>query len=121
MAKLSEEAKKLIGEVRVALVATASKGGKPNVSPKGSFRVIDDEHVAFGAIVSPRTMANLRETPQLSAILFDPATRKGCRIWGKAEILGSGDLFDAMSAEYAPRGLKVEHVVKVTVEEAVIF
>ena len=30
MVRLSEEAKKAIGEIRPALVATASKSGKPN-------------------------------------------------------------------------------------------
>ena len=121
MAKLSEEAKKLIGEVGPALVATASKDGKSNVSPKGSFRVVDDEHVAFVEGGRLYTLANLRENPQLSAIVFDRATRKGCRIWGKAEILESGDLFDSISAEFAPRGMKVKHVVKVAVEEVVTF
>ena len=121
MAKLTEEAKKIISEFGPALIATASKNGKPNVSPKGSFRVLDDEHVIFANITSPRTMANLKENPQLTAIIFDRSTRKGCRIWGKAEILDSGDLFDSLSAEYAPRGMKVKHVVKVTVEEAVTF
>ena len=121
MAKLSDEAKQLIGDIRVAMVATAGKDGKPNVSPKGSFRVVDDEHVAFGDIRSPRTIANLRENPQLSAILFDPATRKGCRVWGKAEILDSGDLLEAMAAEYAPKEMKVEHVVMITVEEVATF
>lgn len=122
MAKLSEEAKKIIGELRPALVATANKDGKPNVSPKGSFRVLDDEHVIFAAIASPRTMANLRDNPQLSAIVFDAATGKGCRIWGKAEILDSGDLFDTISAEYTSRGITgVKHVVKVAVEEAITF
>ena len=121
MAKLSEEAKKIIAEFGPALIATASKEGKPNVSPKGSFRVLDDEHVIFANIASPRTMANLKQNPQLTAIIFDRSTRKGCRIWGKAEILDSGDLFDSLSAEFAPTGMKVRHLVKVTVEEAVIF
>jgi len=121
MAKLSEEAKKIIAEFGPALIATASKEGKPNVSPKGSFRVLDDEHVIFANIASPRTMANLKQNPQLTAIIFDRSTRKGCRIWGKAEILDSGDLFDSLSAEFAPMGMKVRHLVKVTVEEAVIF
>ncbi len=121
MAKLTAEAKKIIGEFGPALIATASKLGKPNVSPKGSFRVLDDEHVIFANIASPRTMANLKENPQLTAIIFDRSTRKGCRIWGKAEVLNSGDLFDTVSAEFAPRGMKVKHVVKVTVEEAAIF
>jgi len=122
MAKLSEEAKKAIGELGPSLVATASKDGKPNVSLKGSFRVLDDEHVMFADIVSPRTTANLRENPQLSAIVFDAATRKGCRIWGKAvEILASGNLFDTISAEYASKGMKVKHVVKVKVDEVITF
>jgi len=121
MARLSEEAKRMIGEVAPALIATASKEGKPNVSVKGSFRVLDDEHVVFADIASPRTMANLRENPQLSAIVFDPSTRKGCRIWGKAEILDSGDLFDSMSAEAAAMRMKVKHLVKVAVEEVVTF
>ena len=121
MAKLTEEAKKIISEFGPALIATASKEGKPNVSPKGSFRVLDDEHVIFANIASPRTMANIKENPQLTAIIFDRSTRKGCRIWGKAEIMDSGDLFDSISTEYAPRGMKVKHIVKVTVEEAATF
>ena len=122
MAKLSEEAKKLIGEYSPALVATASKNGKPNVSLKGSFRVLDDEHVIFADIASPRTVANLQENPQLSVIVFDPATCRGCRIWGKAvEILDSGSLFDTISAEFAKMKMEVKHLVKVAVDEVVTF
>jgi predicted pyridoxine 5'-phosphate oxidase superfamily flavin-nucleotide-binding protein len=121
MAKLSEEAKKIISEFGPALIATASKDGKPNVSPKGSFRILDDEHVVFANIASPRTLTNLKENPQLTAIVFDRSTRKGCRIWGKTEIVDSGDLFDTISTEYAPRGMKVKHLVMVAVEEAVTF
>ena len=121
MAKLSEEAKKIIGEFGPALIATASKEGKPNVSPKGSFRVFDDEHVIFANIASPRTMVNLKENPQLTAIVFDRSTRKGCRIWGQAEIIDSGEFFDSVSAEFAPMGMKVKHLVNVTVEEAATF
>ena len=122
MAKLSEEAKKAIAEFGAALVATASKDGKPNVSLKGSFRVLDDEHVIFADIASPRTMANLRENPQLSVMVFDPSTCKGCRVWGKTvEILDSGSLFDTISAEFTARGMKVNHIVKVAVDEVVTF
>ncbi|HEX74634.1 MAG TPA: pyridoxamine 5'-phosphate oxidase family protein [Dehalococcoidia bacterium] len=122
MAKLSEEAKKAIGELSPSVVATANKDGKPNVSLKGSFRVLDDEHILFADIASPRTTANLRENPQLSAIVFDAANRKGCRVWGKAvEILDNGNLFDTISAEYSAKGMKVKHVVKVKVDEAITF
>ena len=96
MAKLTDEAKKIIGEYGPALIATANKEGKPNVSPKGSFRVLDDDHVVFANIASPRTMTNLKENPQLTAILFDRSTRKGCRIWGKAEIIDSGKALEKL-------------------------
>ena len=66
-------------------------------------------------------MANLKENPQLTAIMLDRSSRKGCRIWGRAEILDSGNLFDSIAAEYVPQGKKVRHIVKVTVEEAATF
>ena len=121
MAKLTEEAKKLIKELYPGLVATASKDGKPNLSAKGSFRVLDDEHVAFADIASPRTMANLKENPQISVMVFSNEPRKGCRIWGKAEIVDSGDQFDAISSEYGAKGMKVKHLIKINVEEVVTF
>ena len=50
MAKLTEEAKNAIGTMRPAYVATASKTGKPNVSAKGSLRVIDGAVVIFSGV-----------------------------------------------------------------------
>jgi predicted pyridoxine 5'-phosphate oxidase superfamily flavin-nucleotide-binding protein len=120
MTKLTDEAKKAIGEIHPSLVATVSSTGKPNVSAKGSFRVLDDEHVAFADIASPRTVANIRENPQVAVICLDAATRKSCRIWGQGTILDSGELFDQLTAEYAEKNMKVKHVVKVAVEEVEI-
>ncbi|MEE8470455.1 MAG: pyridoxamine 5'-phosphate oxidase family protein [Dehalococcoidia bacterium] len=118
MGKLSDEIKATIGEIRPGIIATASRDGKPNVSAKGSFRVLDDDHVVFADISSPRTMANLRENPQVSILVIHPKTMKGCRIWGKAEILEEGELMAQMREVFADRNLKVKHVVKITVEEA---
>lgn len=121
MVKLVSEAKKAIGEIRPSLVATASGNGKPNVSAKGSFRVLDDEHVVFADIASPRTVANIRENSQVAIICLDAAARKGCRIWGKGRILNSGELFDQLTTEYAAKNMQVKNVVKVTVEEVETF
>ncbi len=121
MAKLSKEAKEIINKVRPAQVATANKDGRPNVSTKGSFRVLDDEHVIFTEGGRLYTLANLRKNPQLSAIVYNPETRQGCRIWGKAEIIESGELFDKISAESAASGATVKYLVKVAVDEVVTF
>jgi predicted pyridoxine 5'-phosphate oxidase superfamily flavin-nucleotide-binding protein len=119
--KMSAEVKKAIVECTPALVATADKAGKPNVSAKGSLRVLDDEHLVFVDTRSPHTIANLRENPQVSIICLNPKERKGCRIWGKAEIITSGDLFNQWTKELAARNMKVNHVVKITVDESISF
>ncbi|MBI4267397.1 MAG: pyridoxamine 5'-phosphate oxidase family protein [Chloroflexi bacterium] len=117
MAKLSDEVKTLINEIKPALIATASKSGKPNVSAKGSFRVLDDETVIFSDVNSPRTVANLRENPQVSIICLNPSTRKSCRIWGTAEVINSGPLYDEAVAAMAARNIKPNNVVKIHVDE----
>ncbi|MBA7560757.1 MAG: hypothetical protein GH159_01400 [Dehalococcoidia bacterium] len=118
MAKLTEEAKKIIAEAGPALIATSSKNGKSHVQVKGSFRVLDDQNLVFVDIDSPRTMANLRDNPQLSTLVFDPETGRSCRIWGKTEILTKGELFDSMAAEL---GKKVKHLVHLKVGEVETF
>ena len=121
MTRLSDEAKQFIQLTHPGMVATASKNGMPNVSPKGSFQVLDDEHVAFANIHSPRSMANIAENPQVSAIVFDPATRHGCRIWGKAEVLSSGELLERINASLAARKMQASDVVVISVDEFVTF
>ena len=109
----------LIEEIHPALVATASTTGKPNVSAKGSFRVLDDAHVAFNDMNSPRTIANLKENPQVSIMCLD-SNRRSCRIWGTAEIMDSGPLYDEAVAAMAARNRKPNNVVKVRVDEVEI-
>ena len=121
MTELTDAAKAAIAEIHPSLVATASGTGKPNVSAKGSFRVLDDEHVVFADIASPRTVANIKENPQVAVICLDAAARRGCRIWGQGSILNSGELFDQLTAEYAEKNMVVKNVVKVAVEEVETF
>ena len=121
MTKLTGEAKKAIDEIRPSLVATVSRTGNPNVSAKGSFRVLDDEHVVFADIASPRTVANIKENSQVAIICLDAVARKGCRIWGKGQILNSGELFDQLTTEYAEKDMQVKNVVKVAVDEVETF
>jgi len=121
MAKMSPEVQKAVEECGPGLIATASSTGKPNVSPKGSFQVLDDEHVIFAEIHSPGTLANLKENPQIAIICFDPATRSGCRISGRSEIVDSGPLFDQFSQAFADRNMVVNHVIKIAVDESSVI
>ncbi len=121
MGKISEELGKAVAEIKPSLVASASKDGRPNVSAKGSLRVLDDQHLVYADIMSPRTTKNLQENPQVALVGLNPETRKGWRVWGKAvEITNSGDLFEKFSKEYSAKG-KVSYVVKILVEEELVF
>jgi pyridoxine/pyridoxamine 5'-phosphate oxidase len=117
MAKLTKEAKKIIAEAGPALIATSSRNGKSHVQVKGSFRILDDGHIVFLDIDSPRALNNIRDNPQLSMLVFEPEAGKSCRLWGKAEILTKGEIFDSVAADLE----KVRHVVLVTVGEAEVF
>lgn len=121
MAVIDEKLKKAISEIKPSFMATASKDGHPNVSTKGSLRVLDDQHLVFADIRSPGTLKNLKENPNLSIIALKAGAMNGWRIWGKAvEIITSGDLFDKFCEEYEKKG-KVNHVVKILVEKGVVF
>jgi uncharacterized protein len=121
MTTLSAEAKTFITMTHPGFIATADKNGRPNVSPKGSFRVLDDEHVVFANIHSPRTMDNLKDNPQVSAIVFDNATRHGCRVWGQAQVFDSGELFDQVNVELAARKMKALQIVLIAVDDFSTF
>ena len=98
MAMLTDEMKQIIADQRPGYIATASKEGIPNVSPKGSTRVIDDETIAFAAIMSEKTIRNLEENPNIAVAVLDVKARKGYQFRGTATLEGSGGLFDELSA-----------------------
>ena len=63
--KLPQSAIKTIETWRLGFVATSTIQGVPNLSPKGTFIVVDNETIAFGEMRSPNTINNLQKNPQL--------------------------------------------------------
>ena len=60
MSTLTPDMKRVVEEQRLGFVATVCPDGTPNLSPKGTIAVWDDEHLVFANIRSPGTLANLR-------------------------------------------------------------
>ena len=82
-----------------AWVSTASRDGVPNATPKGSVRVIDDEHIVFADLFSLKTRANLEENPHVAVTVIDQESYKGYQIKGTAEMFNEGPLFDQMAEQ----------------------
>ena len=79
--------KRVVREQRLGFYATVCEDGTPNLSPKGTTFVLDDDHLFFADIRSPATVANIRRGSQVEVNVVDPLARKGYRFKGPAEIL----------------------------------
>jgi len=106
-AVLTDDMKRVIDEQRLGFFATVCADGAPNLSPKGTIAVWDDNHLAFGNIRSPGTLENLRTNPAIEVNVIDPFTRKGYRFKGVATILESGAAYDRAVEFYRKRGSRV--------------
>ena len=94
----------MLDEQQLGFVATVTPDGKPNLSPKGTTRVWDAEHVVFADICSPGTIANLAVNPAMEVNVVDPMLRKGYRFRGSATVLSAGAQYDEIERWYRDRG-----------------
>lgn len=119
---LSEDMKAIIATYPLGFVASVNKDGTPNLSPKGTFVVLNDRQMVFGHIRSPQTMGNIAERPTVEINFLDVLSRKAVRVRGRATMfLKSAPEFDALFA--ALQGWKgytevMKAVVRVDVEKA---
>jgi|SRR4030095_8207650 predicted pyridoxine 5'-phosphate oxidase superfamily flavin-nucleotide-binding protein len=117
---LNDDMKRVVREQRLGFIATVCPDGTPNLSPKGTATVRDDDHLVFADIHSPRTIANLKSNPAIEINVVDWFTRKGYRFKGTADVIESGSVFDELVGFYenlglsdAPRRIKTIVIVKV--------
>ncbi len=123
MATLTPEMRRVVTEQKLGFVATVSPEGRPNLSPKGTLAVWDDDHLIFADLASPRTVANVRRHPFVEVNVVDPFVRKGFRFRGTATVVNSGaewerslDLFEKMGVYRARE--RVHAAVVIRVEQA---
>jgi len=122
MGILAGDMQRVITEQRLGFVATVDEDGTPNLSPKGTMVVLDEDHIAFGEIRSPNTVRNLRDRPATEVNFVDPTARKGYRFKGRAEIIGREDLeFGALFPAFERWGElsgRIRAIVRIRVERA---
>jgi uncharacterized protein len=120
MGLITAAMRRLVEEQKLGFVATVCPDGTPNLSPKGATAVLDDDHLVFADIRSPRTIANLRANPAIEINVVDVLTRKGFRFKGVARIVDDGPEFQALLDFYRGRGSTSEKrcVVVMRVEKA---
>jgi uncharacterized protein len=122
MGILTEDMRRVVDR-ELGFVATVTPDGTPNLSPKGTVAVWDDDHLVFADLRSPGTVANLRANPSVDVNVVDQLTRKGYRLKGTAVVHTEGAEFERGVQFYERRGLeqareRIHSIVVVAVERA---
>lgn len=79
---LTADMRAIVQAAHLCFAATVSPDGMPNVSPKGTVRIWDDQHLFFLDIASPGTRANLQGRPWMELNVVDQLSRRGYRFFG---------------------------------------
>ena len=91
------------------LLATEGPDG-PNISPKGSMMVFDDQHLAYWERSKKQALANLAKDKRVCVMYANFAAQRAgilesgfLRFYGVAELHESGPIHDAIFARLSPR------------------
>jgi len=119
MVVITEEIKNFVNFQKLGYVATVSIDNTPNLSPKGTIMVLDELHIVFANIQSPKTVENLKHNSSIEVNVVDPFSRKGYRFKGTAEVISSGDKFNKIISYYKTSGVKssIKSVVLIKIEK----
>ena len=121
MPALDADMKRVVREQRLGYVATVCPDGTPNLSPKGTTTVWDDDHLVFLHLHSPQTVGNIEAvSPVVEINVVDPIRRKGYRFKGQATVVRDGPLYEDILRFYGkdqgPDRDRIKAAVVVAVE-----
>ena len=119
---ITEQMKSIARNHPIGIVGTVNADGTPNVSPKGTMVVLDDDTVIFGEIASPGTLANILERSAMEINFVDVLARRCFRAKGEADVLPLGsDSFNALRSHFDRWGVlaeRIRHIIRLRVLKA---
>ncbi len=116
---ITEKIGKFVSQQKLGFVATVSPNGTPNLSPKGTISVLDENTLVFANIRSPQTIENLEKNPSIEINIVDPFSRRGYRFKGIAKIISDGEEYNKILLSYKQNGVKttIKSIVIVNVKQ----
>jgi predicted pyridoxine 5'-phosphate oxidase superfamily flavin-nucleotide-binding protein len=98
MVKLNAEMKEAFGKLKLFPVATASRGGVPNVVPIVHVMLMSDDTIWIADNFMQKSLANVKENPHIAIYVYDPDGKKCFQVKGTVEVKTSGPDFEKMRA-----------------------
>lgn len=117
---LDADMRAVVEAAHLAFVATVTPEGRPNLSPKGTIRVLDEHRLFFLEIASPQTRRNLATNAWMEVNVVDATSRRGWRFLGEASVHIDDEthrtcatrVFEEDGATYDDRGVVVLRVAR---------
>jgi len=102
MIKMTDEMRELIDNALAngtpCILATATKGGQPNMSYRGSMMVLDDESLAYWDRTKRQSLHDVEENPQVCVLFRHPEKRVAWRFLGEATLHRDGSVREQVMA-----------------------
>ena len=116
---ITEKIEKFVSQQKLGFVATVSPNGTPNLSPKGTISVLNENTLVFANIRSPQTIENLEKNPSIEINIVDPFSRRGYRFKGIAKIISDGEEYKKILLSYKQNGIQttIKSIVMVNVKQ----
>ncbi len=117
MSLLTEEMKAMIGSQQ-CFIATVNEDGTPNVAPKRSTRVLNDESLIFTEGTNGNTFANIRRGSTVSVAVVNREIPDGYRFIGHCSVEYDGERYEIAAAMSQKMGMpKPVAVVIIHIDE----
>ena len=117
MATLTEEMKEMITNHQ-CFHATVSRDGIPNIAPKRSTRVLNDNTLVFSEGTGGTTYRNILEGSKVTVAVVNRDILDGYRFIGKPEVLTEGNIYEQSAAMSLRNGMpKPKAVIIIHLEE----
>jgi len=107
--------------VGYSLVATSDKKGLPHLAASRRMEAEPDGHVAVSEWFCPGTLANLDENPQISVVVWDPASDTGYQLIGESVAIEETAMLDGFSPALPVPIPQVERKIRVRVDTILDF
>lgn len=110
MSTLTQEMKKMIAEHQ-CFIGTVNKSGIPNVAPKRSTRVFNDETLIFNEGTGGATYENIVNGSKVSVALVSREIPDGYRFLCDAELQSEGAVYEQAKELSLKNGLRAPKAV----------
>jgi predicted pyridoxine 5'-phosphate oxidase superfamily flavin-nucleotide-binding protein len=94
---LDTDMQRVVQEQRLGYVASVCSDGTPNLSPKGTLAVWDDDHLVFAHLIRRHRRQHRGRKRRVEVNVVDPILRKGYRFKGPATASPGRRMYDKRS------------------------